>query len=238
VTSRAKPPQPNPPWKNTSRQDFTAGARYLFDTWLGEIGPTPFATDTVPVIKRETTLSGRSLPRWWVSPLAGDPEQLGLQCMVTGDGITQPDKIVFANWKRLSDAPWGYDTSSARDFSLLPYSKNDSAVAQYYAARPLAQGSQLIVTIVLGKFNPAGFPAASVVATGDFAGAVQQSLAAGKSAAGGASALRADLGTVNTILSRVDAALAPGSADIGESDLSVMESAIVDLKARVSTYSK
>ena len=224
--------------KNTSRQDFTAGVRYLFDTWLGETGPTPFATDTLPVIKRETTLSGRSLPRWWVSPLAGDPEQLGLQCMVTEDGITQPDRIVFANWKRLSDAAWAYDSSSARDFSLLPYSKNDSAVAQYYAARPLGQGSQFTVTIVLGKFNPAGFPATTAVASGDFAGAVQHSLAAGESAGGGAPAMRADLGTVNTILSRVDAALAPGGADITESELTVMESAIRDLKARASTYGK
>ena len=223
--------------KNTSRQDFTAGIRYLFDTWLGENGPVPFSTDKVSSINRETTLSGRSLPHYWVSPKTGDPEQIGLQCMVTEDGVTQPDKIVFANWKRLSDAAWTYSTSNARDFSLLPYSKNDSAVAQYYGPRPLAQGTQFTVTIVLGKYNPAGFPATTVASSGDFARTVQQSLAAGKSAPGSPVALHADLTTVDEILSRVDAALAPG-ADISESDLSLMESAISDLRVRVSTYGK
>ncbi len=223
--------------RNTSRQDFTAGVRYLLDTWLGESGPTPFATDTLTSITREATLAGRSLPRWWVSPRAGDSEQLGLQVMVTAEQITQPDRIVFANWKRLSDSAWGYNTSRARDFSLLPYSKNDSAVALYYDPRPLAPGAQFTVTLVLGKYNPAGFSATSAVAAGDFTRSVQQSLAAGKAAAGAAAGLRADLTTVNEILSRVDSALAPG-ADIAGGDLSVMESAIGDLKARSSTYSK
>lgn len=223
--------------KNVSEKSYNAGVRYLFDTWLGETGPTPFFTDTLSSITRETTLAGRTLPRWWVSPRPGDPEQLGLQCMVTEEGITQPDKIVFANWKRLSDAPWSYSTSEARDFSLLPYSKNDSAVAAYYGPRALPQGSQLTITIVLGKYNPAGFPATSIVAPGGFAETLQQSLAAGKSAQGPASGLHADLSSVDAILSRVDAALAPG-ASISENDLSLMESALGDLKARASTYSK
>ena len=223
--------------KNTSRDDTTAGVRYLFDTYLGESGLVPFATDTLKAIKRETALSGGSLPRWWVSPRENDPEQLGLQCMVTEEGLTQPDRIVFANWKRLSDASWGYDSSSVRDFSVLPYSKKDSAVAEYFDPRPLARGSQFTVTLVLGKFNPAGFPATSAMAagTGDFAASVEQSLAAGKDAPGSPTSLRADLDTVDTILSRIDAGLAPG-ADITESDLSLMESAITDLKSRASTY--
>ena len=223
--------------RNTSREDFTAGVRYLFDTWLGETGPTPFSTDARASITRETTLSGRTLPRWWVSPRSGDPEQLGLQCMVTEEGITQPDKIVFANWKRLSDAPWSYITSDARDFSLLPYSKNDSAVAEYFGPHTLPQGSQLTVTIVLGKYNPAGFPATAIVASSDFARNLQQTLAEGKSAQGPTSGLRADLSSVDAILSRVDAALAPG-ASISDSDVALMESALGDLKARASTYSK
>jgi hypothetical protein len=221
--------------KNTSRQDYTAGIRYLFDTWLGESGPSPFFTDSQPSINHETTLSGNSLPRYWVSPRPGDREQLGLQCMVKEDGVTKPDKIVFANWKRLSDAAWSYSTSSIRDFSLLPYSKNDSAVAQYYDPRPLAQGRQFTVTIVLGKYNPAGLPADATVA-GDFSQALQKSLAAGRSATA-AGSLKADLSTVNIILSRVNAALAPGGA-ISDNDISLMESAISDLKARAAANSK
>ncbi len=226
--------------KNVSREDFTVGVRYLFDTWLGERGPAPFTTDTGLVVKRETQFAGRDLPRFWVSPRPGDPEQLGLQCMVTEDGITQPDRIVFANWKRLSDAPWAYETSGARDFSLLPYSKNDSAVAQYYDPRPLPQGSQYTVTLVLGKYNPAGFPATSAVAAtppADFQTAVQQSLAASKAATDAPTALRADLDAVNMILSRINEALASG-ADISDADLALMESTIKDLSAHAATNGK
>jgi hypothetical protein len=223
--------------RNVSRQDFTAGVRYLFDTWLGETGQAHFSTNTGLAVKRETTLAGRDLPRWWVSPRAGDPEQLGLQCMVTESGITRPDRIVFANWKRLSDAAWGYETSSARDFSLQPYSKNDSAVAQYYDPRPLPKGSQLTVTLVLGKYDPAGFAATSAAAIGDFQSAVRQSLAAEKTAPDAPSALHADLDTLDAILSRLDAALAPG-ADISEADLALAESTLRDLSARSPTNGK
>lgn len=199
--------------RNTAHDDTTAGVRFLIDTYLGETGRTPFTTDTGRVIKVETTLSGRSLPRYWVSPREGDAEQLGLQCMVTQEGITQPDRIVFANWKRLADAPWGYDTSSTRDFSLLPYSKNDSAVAQYYDPRPLPQGSQFTVTLVFGKYNPAGFTATSTLAS-DSAGLAQQGpgrpASARQGTAASPSSIRSDLGAVDSILSRVDAALAPG----------------------------
>lgn len=223
--------------KNTSRQDFNAGARYLFDTWLGETGPAHFTTDAGLQVKRETMLSGGSLPVWWVSPRAGDAEKIGLQCMVTGDGITRPDRIIFANWKRLSDSAWGYTTSEVRDFNLLPYSKNDSAVAQYYDPRPLAPGNQSTVTVVLGKFNPAGFSAASTAPAADFQSAVQQSLAEGKTHPDAPSSLRADLDALNAVLSRIDDALAPG-ASISDADLALVESTVRDLSARSATSGK
>jgi hypothetical protein len=76
--------------------------------------------------------------------------------------------VVFANWKRLNDASWSYTTSSARNFNLLPYSVNDSAVAQYYEPRKVAKGTGFTVTMCMGKYSPAGFvlkkPAVTVAA--------------------------------------------------------------------------
>jgi hypothetical protein len=143
--------------KNTSRQDLTVGLRYLFDTYLGEASFLHFRTDAIPDVTRELTLSGDSMPRYWVSPLADDPEELGMQVMTSGEGITVPDKVVFANWKRLNDASWSYTTSTARNFNLLPYSVNDSAVSQYYEPKRLAKGASATVTLCLGKYAPAGF---------------------------------------------------------------------------------
>ena len=121
--------------KNTSDQDLGVGVRYLFDTSLGEASYVHFRTDKIAEISREQTLSRQDRAAYWVSPLVGDPEALGLMSMLSGPGITPPDRVVFANWKRLSDAPWTYETSPTRTFSLLPYSVNDSAVCQYYDIR-------------------------------------------------------------------------------------------------------
>jgi hypothetical protein len=143
--------------KNTSRQDLMVGLRYLFDTYLGEASFLHFRTSAVPDVTRELTVSGDAMPQYWVSPLADDPEELGLQVMTGGEGITVPDKVVFANWKRLNDTSWSYATSSSRNFNLLPYSVNDSAVAQYYEPRKLEKGSSFAVTLCMGKYTPAGF---------------------------------------------------------------------------------
>ncbi|HVO39508.1 MAG TPA: hypothetical protein VMV03_10830 [Spirochaetia bacterium] len=223
--------------RNASKENLKAGLRYLFDTYLGESGLVPFSTDRQPTIKRETTLAGKDLPAWWLSPLAGDAGPFGLQIMASAPGVTPPDRIVFANWKRLSDAAWSYDTSAARDFSLKPYSLNDSAVCQYYDPRALVPGGQFSATLVMGRFNPSGFSAnaASLKASSNFASAVQQSLDAGKAARSAPAAIRSDIEALNAILARVDAALAAGGGATDD-ELALMESAITDLKARLAAY--
>jgi hypothetical protein len=137
--------------KNVSTRDVTVGVRYLFDTWLGEASSVHFRTDTVAGLSREMTVTGDDRAAYWVSPLADDPEGFGFECMLSGEGVTVPDRVVFANWKRLSDAPWSYTTSSARTFSQAPYSLNDSAVGQYYDARPVPRGESITITLALGR---------------------------------------------------------------------------------------
>ena len=142
--------------KNVSNRDVTVGVRYLFDTWLGEASSVHFRTDTVSGLTREMTVTSEERPAWWVSPLAGDPDGFGFECMLSGEDVTVPDRVVFANWKRLSDAPWSYATSAARTFSQAPYSLNDSAVGQYYDARPVPRGETLTITLALGRASPSG----------------------------------------------------------------------------------
>jgi hypothetical protein len=142
--------------KNVSTRDVTVGVRYLFDTWLGEASSVHFRTDTVAGLSREMTVTGADRAAYWVSPLADDPEGFGFECMLSGEGVTVPDRVVFANWKRLSDAPWSYTTSSARTFSQAPYSLNDSAVGQYYDARPVPRGESMTITLALGRASPSG----------------------------------------------------------------------------------
>ena len=140
-------------------------------------------------------MSGGSRPAFWVSPLVGDPQDFGLMVMCSGAGITVPDKIVFANWKRLSDASWIYDASTSRNFSMLPYSVNDSAACEYFDPRPLPRGAESTITMAHGA-GPARraspWPHGSSLA--------QATCARDSSAPTEGQAVRADLATVNGIL--------------------------------------
>ena len=221
--------------RNLSEQDIIAGVRYLFDTYLGESSFVHFRTDALTQVTHETTLAAADKAAYWVSPLSGDADNFGLQVMLSGQGVTVPDRVVFANWKRLSDASWSYETSAIRNFSLLPYSVNDSAAAQYYDPRPIPRAGESTVTIVLGVNSKSGFgPAAA--SSQDLSASLQQSLAAAQTAQDTGQALRSDLVTVNQILSRIDAAVAAG-ATISDEDLALLQGALKDLGGRVSRYS-
>ena len=141
---------------NVSDRDVSVAVRYLFDTWLGEASSVHFRTDTVEGLTRELTVTKDERPAYWVSPLPDASEGFGFQCMLSGEGVTVPDRVVFANWKRLSDSAWSYTTSAARTFSQAPYSMNDSAVGQYYDARAIPRGGNMVVTLALGRASAAG----------------------------------------------------------------------------------
>jgi len=226
--------------KNLSEHDIAAGARYLFDTYLGEPSSVHFRTPTLPQMTRELTLTPADKTPWWISPLAGDPDGFGLQVIMSGPGITVPDRVVFANWKRLSDTTWAYATSSARDFSLLPYSVNDSAVAQYYEPRPIPRSGESTITLVLGLYSKAGYGANSVATVAstpnpDFSAGVQQSLSAGQNASDDAQAVRADLSAVNTILNEIDTRIG-SSGTVSEDELALIQSALKNLGSRAGRF--
>jgi hypothetical protein len=244
--------------RNTSRQDLKVGARYLFDTYLGEASFVHFRTDAVADVTKEIAFSGTTLPPYWVSPLPNDPEGLGFQVMTSGEGISVPDRIVFANWKRLSDASWSYATSAARNFNLLPYSVNDSAACQYYEPRMILGGTETTLTLVMGKYAASGFalrkPEAPVVVAAAApqapepvaaepaepaqtepvpAAAPEAPPVAPPTEPMAVQVTRADLAQVNTLLSRIDGSIASGAA-VTPADLDMLRAAIAELRSRSS----
>jgi len=231
--------------KNVSDRDLTAGVRYLFDTWLGEASSLHFRTDKVAGLTHELTVTKGERPAYWVSPLADGPEGFGLQCMLTGEGITEPDRVVFANWKRLSDAAWSYTTSAARTFSQAPFSMNDSAVGQYYDPRPIPRGQSLVVTLALGRASPAGLTLKKPVTQLAAAAAPQAPPVTAAVTPPAASApavdplarIRTDLADLNALLRKIDLLLAATSG-IGAEELSVLEQALAALKERTSLYGR
>jgi hypothetical protein len=221
--------------RNLSEQELNAGVRYLFDTYLGEAGFVHFRTEAVTQMTRETVLNARDKAAFWVSPLVGDSEDLGLQVMSSGTGITVPDRIVFANWKRLSDSSWSYETSAARNFSTLPYSVNDSAACQFYDPKGIPHGTEASVVLALGAYAKNGYSGAETSAATGLATSIQQSLSAAKSSSDDVTAARADLAAVDRILAAIDASLASGQPMSSE-DLALVETALSDIEGRATRF--
>ncbi|MFW5729268.1 MAG: hypothetical protein ACOCYG_06345 [Spirochaetota bacterium] len=141
---------------NTSERSADVGVRVLLDTHLSENRGEHFAVAGGRAIGSETALEpGASTPYW--TSMSDRYEDVGLQYMLSGSSVTVPERVVFANWKRLSDSRYDYTTRSGRSFSLLPYSINDSAVAVYYSQETVGPGASRTITTYLGNYDEAGF---------------------------------------------------------------------------------
>ncbi len=222
--------------KNLSEQDESVGVRYIFDTYLGEASYVHFRTDKIPEITRELTLTKADRTQYWVSPLVGDPEQLGLICMLSGEGISTPDKVVFANWKRLNDATWDYETSSSRSFNLPPYSINDSAVSHYFNPQIIPKGSEWRIVTVMGRYNAAGFSLAPERAA-NISETLKEVVTASKDINDLTLAAQTDLASVDKLLQAIDLALASGTPPT-ESDLSSLAQVLAELGDRSAKFQK
>src|SRR6056297_2281863 len=109
--------------QNLSEQIQSVGVHLLLDTHLGESSDTHFITSDNEKIQTETGYT-HQMPLYWLSPVE-DKEFKGFQSVLKGNNISIPDRVVFSNWKRLSEALWNIEVQSRRNFNLLPYSIND-----------------------------------------------------------------------------------------------------------------
>jgi hypothetical protein len=139
--------------ENLSGKESNIGLRYLLDTWLGEKQSAHFKSGMLGLASSELALSDDYGDQWIRSP--GEVET-----PVPGDAAvfqvsfnspsTRPDRVVAANWKRLNDVAWLLDVNASRNFTLLPYSINDSAIALYYEPVLLRPGAERVIEIIMG----------------------------------------------------------------------------------------
>jgi hypothetical protein len=131
---------------------------------------------------------------------------------------------------------------------------NDSAVCQYYEPRMLARGTEMTLTLCLGKYAAAGFalrkpePAAVSAAAAAAPEApeptpkapeptpVEPTAGSAQSdAAAAAQEARTELATVNALLSRIDGGIAADSA-VTPADIERLRAALAELRSRSSKY--
>jgi hypothetical protein len=111
--------------KNLTARDAKARLRQIWDTVQGEKNSVHFSTDTIARVEEEMIIGREGAPYYIASP--GESASL----MLLLKDVERPDRVVLANWKRLADSTWFYDTLM-KGFSLPPYSVNDSAMALYW----------------------------------------------------------------------------------------------------------
>ncbi len=222
--------------KNTSEQDLTVGLRVLFDTYLGEDSYVHFKTDQVSEITHETTILKGNMVKYWISPLVGDSDNFGLQVLTNAKGITTPDRVVFANWKRLNDSSWLYETSTSRNFNLLPYSINDSAVCQYYDPLKLEKGETRSIVLLLGKYDPEGWDL-SGEKTGVSLNKLLKKTASESTSEDVYISAQADLSTLNKLIEEIDNLLEKKEKLTSE-NVDFVDEILGSLKERINKYTK
>jgi hypothetical protein len=223
---------------NKSEEDLEIGVRYLFDTYLGESGGLHFKTDKSSKLSKETLITKTSKINYWVSPLVNKDttaEEIGLRCVTSGQGITIPDKIVFANWKRLNDTPWIYKTSSSRDFNNLPYSINDSGVVQYYNPQTVARDSSIKIVLVLGAASSSGYDLSKAETETNISRIYEDAVTTNDNIADSYIAVQADIVTLDNLVKELNKKLESGEI-LSDTDLQLMQKLISELEKRSKNY--
>lgn len=222
---------------NTSSRDQTIGVHYLFDTYLGENDSLHFTTDGGVQLKNETEYEA-IMPEYWISP-SSQKDFKGLQGMVQGPGISVPDRLIFANWKRLQENTWNFTVQPSRNFNLLPYSVNDSAVCYYYLPKKVAPGEKREITFAFGAYN-GGRYAATTKESSD-AGIRELYDKAVESSSANPDDLdtliREDLIAVNDLIDKIDQYLQVPDT-LSDDDIDVLGQILSTLEQRKSRYDR
>ncbi len=223
--------------ENLSQKDSKIGLRILLDTWLGEKSSAHFASSSSGALTAETELGADYSDVWirsaedlgaTISPDAQVVSAAIFQVLLTAPA-TRPDKVVAANWKRLNDSDWAFIVNRSRNFTLLPYSINDSAVALYFESSELRPGSTKSIVVLLGQAN-SGY--ASAVASGPETASQYAAIAPSESAPLNE---MADLIAVRSILDALNKALDAG-IPLTADDLAALGETLERLETRKSKY--
>lgn len=117
---------------NNTKQDTGIGCRILLDSHLGEKSSSHFSSNSNTQIQTETLFAQPNLPFWIES---SNDKKIGFRLFIPTIKSLQPDAVLLANWKRINDAVWQPEFQQNRNFTLAPYSINDSAIALFWNAQ-------------------------------------------------------------------------------------------------------
>lgn len=143
--------------KNENRRKTPVGVRILYDTFLGDKKSAAFQVPGSGFIDKETQFYRKDMPGFWYAFDDNENPQTRTQAILTGSGITTPDKLVFASWSRLFDNLWDIGVDSNKDMRKVGTGHFDGAVAQYYEPLNLQYNEMMLITAYYGLYGVSFF---------------------------------------------------------------------------------
>lgn len=127
----------------------TAGVRLHIDTMLGVNDGAPIYIPGDGLKTNEKIYTGNTLNfRYWKAYNSQDAPTIVATGTIDPDsGLSYPDKVILADWKKSKDSAWDYP---ATDRSIL----GDSAVILYYNDIVIGPGETKVITTNYGNEKP------------------------------------------------------------------------------------
>lgn len=122
------------------------GIRSLLDVQIAGNDGAPYFIPGVGTVTLERRFSGAEVPPFWIAFEAKDfdPSRLRGLGLLRGPGVTTPDDLVLANWRKIQETPFDYTVDATRVITA------DSAVALYWRPRTVAPGAGFSVNTSYG----------------------------------------------------------------------------------------
>jgi hypothetical protein len=223
--------------ENLTSSTRDVAIRALFDTDLGESQSAHFSVADGTAISRERSLIPSTAQNHWDSVPDADGA-LGLRMFVYGPGAEAIERVAFANWKRLNESRWDYSVNESRNFSLLPYSINDSAALLYGQKVPVAPSQSHEYSFVLTSTTAGALDLSG--GTSDTSGTTSAALAnafetASTEANSPEESVRNDLLAVTGLIEEINAAL-DSPEGMNQEQLEVIREVLRRLRTRAEQY--
>ncbi|OHD13618.1 MAG: hypothetical protein A2Z96_06960 [Spirochaetes bacterium GWB1_48_6] len=216
--------------KNLTPRNMKCSIKVLIDTNLGEGGTHFILKDGTPV-QSELMLSGSEVGGWSSS----SPSNPDIGLIFSLDTSATPvSRLIFSNWKRLSEGDWEITPSPGRNFSMLPYSFNDSAVAIYYNNLNLDPGDPIKVVMNLGNSGAVTLEGAKIGTDNVYSDILD--LARSSSLEDLLVQLKKDQAVVDDLLNQIDKGL-NSIEEFSSGDLEILKAILEELNRRKALYS-
>ena len=115
----------------------------MLDTMLGSNDNAPFRIEGIGNVTTEKEFIGDSIPQYWQAfDSLTNPTVVSQGTFIRGNNL-KPDKVQFANWRRLESTLWNYQINENS-------SNGDSAVAVTWDEKTLRAGETRTYTTYYG----------------------------------------------------------------------------------------